>query len=263
MTNTYRAVRILTICIATCITWFIAPAQAQNVAIAYEDGVNAYFAGRSGDAESYLSAAIEANSQDPRAYYFRALSLLCQGRTDLARGDLLTAATLEAQQPHRYSIGSALERIQGPRRLMLEEYRRQARLAAAPASSIPAATGATVPNPTFREGEADVIREKKYVPLEELLRPEGPRAIAVEPPTEPATRPVVPPQPGQPNIVPDAKTETPPATPPQPEKDPFADDSAAPAAPSTSPPPTPPTPPQDAPKPATPPAGEAENPFGG
>lgn len=263
MMNSKCAFSVLAICIATCSPWFVVQATAQNAAISYEEGVNSYFAGRACDAESHLSTAIQFNSQDPRAYYFRALSLLRQGRIDLARGDMLTGATLEAQQPNRYSIGSALERIQGPHRLMLEEFRRQARLAAAPGSSAPITTGVTAPNSTFREGEADVIREKRFVPLEELLRPEGPRTIAVEPPAEPATRPAVPPQPGRPTFVPDAKPEAP-VVPQQPEKDPFADDSASPAAPpSATPPATPPTPPQEAPKPATPPASEPENPFGG
>jgi hypothetical protein len=255
--NINRALSILAICTATGLPWFNIQAQAQNAAVAYEEGVNAFFAGRPYEAESFLSQAIEWNSQDPRAYYFRALSLSHLGRCELAEGDMLTGATLEAQQPNRYSIGSALERIQGPQRLVLEAYRRQARLSAASVLSLPAATGATAPNATFREGEADVVREKKFVPLEELLRPEGPRTITVEPPAE-SIRPAIPPQPGTPAAGPEAQ----PATPPQ-EKDPFADDSGAAAAPSTSPPPAPSTPPQEVPKPATPPAAEDENPFGG
>jgi hypothetical protein len=187
------------------------------------------------------------------------LSLLRQGRVDLARGDMLTGAMLEAQQPHRFAIGSALERVQGPYRLMLEEFRRRARLDAV-ASSAVEELPTQGPNRTFREGEEDVLRKRTFVPLEELLRPDGPRSIAVEPPTEPATPPpVVPPQGGSPAARPGVPPATPPATA---EKDPFADDSGG-AAPSATPPAAPPVPPQTPPTPATPPAGQDEDPFGG
>jgi hypothetical protein len=255
--NINRAICFLTFCLSTSSHLFNLQAQAQNAAVAYEEGVNAYFAGRPYEADEFLSQAIQWNSQDPRAYYFRALSLMRQGSCDLAQGDMLTGATLEAQQPNRYSIGLALERIQGPQRLMLEEYRRKARLSAAFVVPAQGAAGAAAPSATFRAGEADVVREKTFVPLEELLRPEGPRTIAVEPSAEQGIRPAIPPQPGTPATPPDA----PPATPPQ--ENPFADDSGAAAAPDTSPPSTPATPPQDTPKPAPPPAAEDENPFGG
>jgi hypothetical protein len=259
MTYTYRTLSMLTFCAAACNPWSTIPAQARQAAISYEEGVNAYFAGYSSKAEEFLSSAIEEDSRDPRAYYFRALSLLRQGRVDLARGDMLTGATLEAQQPHRFAIGSALERVQGPHRLMLEEFRRRARL--------DASTSAVeeVPSPgsnrTFREGENDVLRKRTFVPLEELLRPEGPRSIVAEPSVEPATPPAAGPPGGAPAARPGIPPAAPPATETQ-EKDPFADDSGA-AAPSAAPPAAPPVPPQEAPIPATPPAEQDENPFGG
>ena len=55
-----------------------------------------------------------------------ALTLLRQGRSDEARGDMLVGAALEAQQPRRYAIGAALERVQGGERLLLEGFRRNA-----------------------------------------------------------------------------------------------------------------------------------------
>ena len=58
----------------------------------YGEGVHAYFAGNSQQAEAALSQAMVLNSQDPRIYYFRALSLLRQGRTAEARGDMLVGA---------------------------------------------------------------------------------------------------------------------------------------------------------------------------
>src|SRR5687767_15304576 len=64
----------------------------------YSKGVHAYFAGRSTDAESYLSSALALETQDPRLYYFRALSLMRLGRMDEARGDIMIGASLEATQ---------------------------------------------------------------------------------------------------------------------------------------------------------------------
>ena len=232
-----------------------APAQVPQASKLYDQGVNAYFAGRSGQADVLLSEAIQWNSQDPRGYYFRALSLLRQGRMDEARGDMVVGAALEAQLPHRYAIGAALERIQGGDRLMLEEFRCSAR------RDVVLQTSATSTRPPqarapqtieFEERDSAVLRERRIVPLDELLRPGGPQSIVEEPAAPPAT---LPPQ------------NKPPVAAPAP-SDPFADDSAkAPAAPAAPPAvPLQETPPQETPSPApsaTPPAELEENPFGG
>src|SRR3954464_4792366 len=183
-------------------------AQEPRPAKLYEQGVNAYFDGRACQADTFLSEAIQSNSQDPRAYYFRALSLLREGRVAEARGDMLVGAKLEAQSPQHQVIGAALERIQGSERLMLEEFRRNARLnSVVQASAIesappktygtqPAVAGGQLPPrrpSTFKETDSDVLREKRIVPIEELLRSGGPHSIVDDqaPPQEeaPATRP--------------------------------------------------------------------------
>jgi hypothetical protein len=252
MMSSFRAIGFVAIGAWACIALHTARAQDPQTSKLYDQGVNSYFAGRSCQAESFLSDAIVSNSQDPRAYYFRALSLLRQGRLDEARGDMHVGARVEAQLPHRYAIGAALERVQGADRLMLEEIRRNARRDAATQPS--ATADAPVRNTTFVERDSAVLREKRIVPLEELLRPSGPQSVAAEP------APAIPPQ----DDVPAATTaeqpaETPAAAPP----DPFADDTErlapqpAPdviAPPAEVPQPTPP---------ATPPAGPDENPFGG
>jgi tetratricopeptide (TPR) repeat protein len=94
----------------------------------YGRGVHAYLAGQDHRAESYLSLAIESNPNDPRPYYFRAMSRLRQGRAGEARQDMQIGAFIEAGDPHRWAVGTALQRVQGPDRLMLEKYRRRARL---------------------------------------------------------------------------------------------------------------------------------------
>ena len=112
-------------CCATVFSVFFASARAQEPQPAklYERGVNAFFDGRAHEADTLLSEAIQWNSNDPRAYYFRAFSLLREGRLAEAQGDMLVGATLEVQSPQSHAVGSALERIQGCDRLMLEQFR--------------------------------------------------------------------------------------------------------------------------------------------
>jgi hypothetical protein len=266
MKNICRMLGLVTIGALT--SFAAAQSRAQSGVSYYEQGVNAFFAGRADQADSYLSEAIGRDPQDPRAYYFRAFALMRQGRCAEARGDMLTGARLEAQSPRQVAVGSALERIQGPGRLMLEEIRRQARLEAS-GPYAPAAKG-TLQNPIALPGEDAVLRERRVVPIDEFLRPGGPRAL-VEPatqaptelPTEPATSMPPAAQPADATAEPAEKAG--PATP-----NPFEDDSQRPEAkPPATPPqavPTPPTPPQDAaekPPAASPPADTNENPFNG
>ena len=87
----------------------------------YSDGVQAYFGGRCGEAESLFSSVAGMDPNDPRAFYFRALSLMRQGREDEARSDMEIGAQIEARFPTRFDIGKTLERVQGSNRLLLEQ----------------------------------------------------------------------------------------------------------------------------------------------
>lgn len=101
--------------------------------VAYGNGVHAYFAGDYQCSFDALSGAIEAGSNDPRAYYFRGLSALKLGRLDEAEADFQQGANLEADGRGSVggrAIGRALERVQGCDRLKLEHYRGRARVAA-------------------------------------------------------------------------------------------------------------------------------------
>jgi hypothetical protein len=272
MMNTLRAFGIAAI---IAWTWTSSTVFAQGVAADhYGDGVTSYFNGRTRAAEESLSLAIEADSRDPRSYYFRAMCLLRQGRIAEAKGDMMVGAGLEAQQPRRYAIGSALERVQGHDRLLLEKYRRDARTNAVVQTSATApATASPAPIRTFRERDADVLREERYVPLDELLRPGAPQTVVAEPPRQAAP---TPPQATGPAMT-AAPVEPPAAQSPATETtNPFADEPAAAGSPESAAPPseTPPaappavTPPQNtepaapATPPATPPAESTENPFG-
>jgi len=103
--------------------------QGADPAQFYSLGVHAYFSGQSSRAEEFLSRALSVDPQDPRAYYFRGLSRLRQGRSPEARSDMQIGASIEAQQLNRFAVGQALERVQGGDRILLEQYRQTGRRA--------------------------------------------------------------------------------------------------------------------------------------
>jgi hypothetical protein len=148
----------------------------------YGQGVNAYFAGRSTEAEAYLSQALALEPEDPRLYYFRALSLLRLGRLAEARGDMMIGANIEAQRPQRYAVGKSLERVQGGHRLMLEQYRRQARSETTPTSAQfiqPVQPARPNPQP-ISMGDENVLRRRVVIPLDRLLGPGNPQPLTAE-----------------------------------------------------------------------------------
>jgi hypothetical protein len=245
-----------------------AQAQDPQPAKLYERGVNAYFGGQGYQADALLSEAIQWNSSDPRAYYFRALSLLRVGRVAEARGDMLVGATLETQSPQRQAIGAALERVQGCDRLLLEQFRCHARHdAVTQASATTALPGPTIGAPsqtlsptnasqpqTFKESDAAVLRERRIVPLEELLRPGGPQTVVEEPLQQSQTN--------APAAGPAEKAAAPSAPPANPFEDDSQKSTPAAAKPAAEPPKIPPqTTPAPTP-PASSPAKSDENPFG-
>jgi hypothetical protein len=277
MMNYLRSIYFVTACNSL---FGVAQAESPQPPKLYERGVNAYFNGRANEADTLLSEAIQGNSQDPRAYYFRAFSLLREGRVAEAQGDMLVGATLEAQSPGHQAVGSALERVQGCDRLMLEQFRRNARQnvvtqasatieARQPAAGAPGQAPMATPPQTFKAPDAGVLRERRIVPLEELLRPGGPQTV-VEQPEQPEEKP----QPKAPSTAPPAAAN--PA--PGPADNPFGDDTQNPKAEVESPkteqpkaevePPAttaPKTPPQATPAanpPAASPSKSDENPFG-
>ena len=102
--------------------------ESLPLAAAYGNGVHAYFAGDFERAYEDLSQAIEAGTTDPRAYYFRGLAALRQGRGDEAEADFTEGATRESSGLGAWPVGRSLERIQGPDRLRLERHRTRARV---------------------------------------------------------------------------------------------------------------------------------------
>jgi tetratricopeptide (TPR) repeat protein len=188
----------------------------------YGQGVNAYFAGRSNEAESYLSQALALDAEDPRIYYFRALSLLRLGRLDEARGDMMAGASVEAQHPQRFAVGRALERVQGGHRLMLERYRWEAR--SRQVALKPAQPGQRVgrPRPQITSHDEHVLRQRVVIPLDQLLASGTPQPLSAEQLSRRTRQALearpIPPQPAPEAAVPAAASD-----------DPFRDDATRPS----------------------------------
>jgi hypothetical protein len=97
----------------------------------YGNGVHAYFSRDYIKAYEHLTSAIEGGSSDPRCYYFRGLAYVRLGREQEAETDFTKGAALESRDIDRfYNVARSLGRIQGKTRLLLEQHRAEARMAA-------------------------------------------------------------------------------------------------------------------------------------
>lgn len=103
--------------------------ETAPLARAYGAGVHAYFACDYQRAYDELTQAIEAGTDDPRAWYFRGLAAAKLGRLDEVEADFATAANREADAAADWNVSRSLERVQGCDRLALERHRVRARVA--------------------------------------------------------------------------------------------------------------------------------------
>lgn len=108
-----------------------AHASDPSVRAVYGDGVHSFYAGNFQQSHDYLTQVVDIGTDDPRVYYFRGLSALRLGSQTEANEDFRKGATFEAERGNTRSVSRALERIQGPDRLLLEQSRSKARLALA------------------------------------------------------------------------------------------------------------------------------------
>ncbi|MCI0334995.1 MAG: hypothetical protein L0228_17445 [Planctomycetes bacterium] len=231
MTNTELR-HISLACLAVAMLTSPAAAQSREWGDAsdlYGRGVHAYFAGRSSDADFYLSRALAVSPSDPRLFYFRGLSRLQSGRAEEARADMEIGASLEAKRPGRFAVGTALARVQGVDRLLLEKFRQQARTAAMTDQRL-----ARTRIEQRAASESAALRQKVIVPLDEFREGSDPRALSAEELQQRTaaakSRAATPALPSQGPTPPPATTEA----------DPFQDDSAA-ARDSTAAPAAPPS----------------------
>ena len=192
----------------------------------YGNGVHYYFGSDYSRAYDSLSAAIRGGSKDPRAYYFRGLAELRLGREPDATADFTKGAELESADANgRYFVGQSLERIQGPTRAALEQYRENARAVALERS---------VHNQQSvfleRQGVESQVLRRSVPPVEMTPAPAPDQAVGK--PSAPPAKPRV-----QPPVVANEKAA---AEKPIDAADPFAPDPAAKAAaepaPGTAPP---------------------------
>jgi len=127
----YRKLAMLIVAGLVCVLNMPSTGQEGIVSQLYGNGVHAYFAGQYEEAYEFFSSAIQAGTRDPRIYYFRGLTYLKLGRPEEAQQDFVKGAELETADVNQlYPIGRALQRVQGKHRLMLEQYREEARLTA-------------------------------------------------------------------------------------------------------------------------------------
>ena len=170
---------LLVLTSTSCLSGRLMAQESHEVKATYGRGVHAYFRGQVFEAERLLTEAIHAGSKDPRVYYFRSMARMKSGRELEAESDMQIGASLEARNPgYGSSIGISLQRVQGPHRRKLEEYRRQARLDLLNERQM-------LNRNRYQQlelREPKVLRQEFDVPLEELTSPTG-RAPADPGPT--------------------------------------------------------------------------------
>lgn len=225
-------------------------AQESVLSQFYGQGVHKYFMRDYARAFEDFNTAIENGSDDPRCYYFRGLTYLQLGREDEARADFAKGAELEMKSVTKFfNVSRALERIQGRQRLMIEEYRAQARLGvmreleqqrraryeelrreearvldrSAPPVGIPevsppaGAPGPVAPPPAAGQGAPVTSAPPSPAPAPAPAQAENPFSTEPAPPTPAPTQPAQP-MPSEPAAPP----APPQPAPPQPEENPFA-----------------------------------------
>lgn len=123
--------RIIALFSAVFVGFLSNSANAQGVMDeVYGRAVHAYFAGDDVKTLEWLDSVIAAGSQDPRVYYYRALSNIRQGGGfEAGLADIEKAANLEITSGRVVNVSRALERIQGETRRQIEDIRLKVRLA--------------------------------------------------------------------------------------------------------------------------------------
>ena len=125
--------RSLTLLVGGLAALWAASLHAQDAILGqlYGRGVHTFFSRDYAKAHQYLTKAIDGGSKDPRTHYFRGMAYLKLGRQEEAEMDFQKGAELESGDLDRfYNVAKSLERLQGRPRLLLEDYRIEARVAA-------------------------------------------------------------------------------------------------------------------------------------
>lgn len=128
----YRSFGIKTFCLMAAVTAALLAssdrsAADDSAAQAYGKAISAWQDGEYETADRLLTGLIADETNDPRVYYFRGLSRFASGKKDAAAVDFEAGAQLETRGTAGANVPKSLERVQGPARRLLENYRRQAR----------------------------------------------------------------------------------------------------------------------------------------
>ena len=161
--------------------------ESLAVANAYGVGVHAYFDCDYQGSYDAMTAAIEAGTSDPRAYYYRGLAAAKLGRDSEVEADFAEGANREATTAGSMAISRSLERVQGADRLRLEKFRARARVAAVQRDQ--AATRSRYSG--IDVAPTDVLRSRRPAPISappEPVPPPAPKRKA-DPSTEDVRRP--------------------------------------------------------------------------
>lgn len=112
-----------------CVVLFLACFAMSSRGSASElgDGMQLYFDGNYHAAKEHLQGMLAVGHTDARLHYFRGLTHKRLGELKAADADFKTAARMELAGDG-YTVGVALQRVQGADRLHLERYRTLARL---------------------------------------------------------------------------------------------------------------------------------------
>jgi hypothetical protein len=114
---------------AICVVGFgsVSAADDDRAIAAFGQGVHAFFEQDYKAADELLSEAIAAQTHDPRPYYFRGLIRKLNGDSKSGEDDFQAGAEIELSSFGRaFDVDDALERVQGPIRLQIETFRREA-----------------------------------------------------------------------------------------------------------------------------------------
>jgi hypothetical protein len=167
-----------------------------NYDAAYADGVNAYVAHRYGLAEESLESAITARN-DPAAWMFKGLAERALGKHAEAQESIHMASSLLASGTgSTVSLDRALERIQGPFRLYLDDVERYyvrtnltpgQVISGAAEPVVPVAPDRVAPEAAPPAAPVPLSPESPAPPPPELQNPQGAPTTPPPPPPAPAS----------------------------------------------------------------------------
>ena len=126
-----RSICVRSLCLMAAVTAALLAGDDRSVADdspaqVYGRAMTAWQDGEHETADRLLSGLIADETNDPRVYYFRGLSRYAAENQDAAAVDFEAGAQLETRGSAGANIPKSLERVQGPARQLLENYRRQA-----------------------------------------------------------------------------------------------------------------------------------------